>query len=96
MLFHVTHVHTSESCPAHDPELLRNTIGKIFGSAEQIGVKLVGSYVDAPAHTIYFIVETDAVDKLKDLFDPLLNIGHTEIRPVVDGLASYKKRVGES
>jgi len=96
MLFHVTHVHTPESCPAHDPERLRATFGKIFANAEQIGVKLVGVYVDAPAHTIYFIVEADAAEKLRDLFDPGLNIGRAEIRPIVDGLAAYKRRVGES
>ena len=91
MLFHVTYTHTPQLCPSHDPERLRATFGKILGSAEEIGVKLVGLYADAPAHTTYWILETDSAEKLDELFDPGLDIGHAEIRPVVRGLGAYRK-----
>ena len=54
MLFHITHVHTPESCPYHDPEKARATFGKMLGSAESLGVTLVGAWVDAPApYSVY-------------------------------------------
>ena len=95
MLFHVTHTHTWESCPAHNPELIKSTFGRMLSSAEKIGVNVIGRYVDAPAHTVYFILEADSVEKLADFFEPALNIGHAEIRPVEDGLAAVKRRMRE-
>jgi hypothetical protein len=96
MLFHVTHTHTPESCPAHDPERARETFGKVLSSAEGIGVKLIGAWVDAPAHAVYLVVEADSVEKLSELFFPALTIGHADIRPVEDALALFKKRFPES
>jgi hypothetical protein len=95
MLFHVTHIHSPETCPAHDPEQARATFGKILGSAEEIGVKLVGAWVDGPAHTAYFVVETDSAEKLFDLFYPTLGIASAEISPVEDTLALFKRRFAE-
>jgi hypothetical protein len=95
MLFHVTHVHSPETCPAHDPQRVRSTLGKVLGSAEEIGVKLIGVYAEAPGHRMYFIVETDTVEKLEDLFFPALSIGHAEIRPVTDAVALLKRKFGE-
>ncbi|UCC60543.1 MAG: hypothetical protein JSV02_01575 [Dehalococcoidia bacterium] len=96
MLFHVTHVHTPESCPAHDPEKARNTFGKVLSSAEEVGVKLLGAWVDAPSHTVYLVVETDSVSKLSDLFFPALAIGSADISPVEDALALLQRRFSES
>lgn len=96
MLFHITHVHTPETCPAHDPEKVRATFGKILASAEEIGVKLVGAWVNGPAHTSYFVVETDAVEKLFDLFFPALGIATAEVSPVEDALALFKRRFAEN
>ena len=95
MLFHVTHVHSPESCPAHDPELVRDTLGKLLTGAEQSGVKLVGAWADGPGHTLYFVVETDSASKLFDLFYPTLRMGSAEIRPVEDTLALFKRRFAE-
>ena len=61
MLFHITHTHTPQMCPRHDTNKTRNTWGKTFFKAESSGVKLLASYVDAPAHTVYFIVDADSV-----------------------------------
>ena len=86
MLFHITHVHTPETCPYHDPEKARATFGKVLGSAEQLGVTVVGAWVDAPAHTIYSVVETDSSQKIEELLAPAFEIGHAETRVVQDGL----------
>ena len=93
MLFHITHVHTSETCPYHNPEKARATFGKMLSGAEQLGVKLVGVWVDAPAHTIYIVVETDSAQKIEELLGPAFEIGHAETRVVQDGMALLKRRV---
>jgi hypothetical protein len=64
-------------------------------SADKVGVKVIGQYADAPAHTVYFIIEADSVKKIADFFEPALKIGHAEIRPVEDGLAAVKRRMSE-
>lgn len=94
MLFHITHVHTPEACPYHDPEKARATIGKMLGSAESLGVTLVGVWVDAPAHTLYIVVETDSSQKLEELLGPGFEIAHAETRVVQDGRALLQRRTG--
>ncbi len=94
MLFHITHVHTPETCPGKDPKKVRETIGKMLSSAEQLGVKLVGVWVDAPAHTIYIVVETDSAQKIEEFLAPAIEMGHAETRVVSDGLALLKRRTG--
>ena len=96
MLFHITHVHTPESCPAGDPERARNTIGKMLAGAEGPGIKLVGAWADAPGHAFYLVVDADSVDKLTDLFFPALTMAHAEITPVEDALALFKRRVADA
>jgi hypothetical protein len=92
MLFHITHVHTPETCPYHDPEKARATFGKILGGAEQLGVKLVGAWVDAAAHTAYIVVEADSAQKLEELLAPGLEIGYAETSVVQDGRELQKRR----
>jgi len=43
MLFHVKHVHTHETCPAGDPELVKKTFGTVVlpEHASKTGVKLL-------------------------------------------------------
>ena len=94
MLFHITHVHTPETCPYHNPEKARETFGKVMSNAEKLGVKLVGAWVDAPAHTIYLVVETDSVQKIEELLAPAFEIGHAETRAVSDAAAVLKRRGG--
>jgi hypothetical protein len=92
MLFHITHVHTPETCPYHNPEQARATFGKVLGGAEELGVKLVGVWVDAPAHTIYIVVDTDSSQKIEELLAPAFEIGRAETRVVQDGLLLLKRR----
>lgn len=96
MLFHITNVHTPETCPYHNPEKARATFGKMLSSAEQIGVKLIGVWVDAPAHTIYIVVETDSSQKIEELLEPTFEIAHAETRVVQDGRTLIQRRVEQS
>jgi hypothetical protein len=91
MLFHVIHSHTAELCPAGNKELVKNTWGKVFASAGEIGIKIVGSYVNAPAHTLYFIIDSDSVEKIERFFTPVLKMGETEINPVSNALDTIKR-----
>ena len=95
MLFHITHQHTPETCPYGDPERTRETFGRMIPSAEQLGVKLVGAWVDAPAHTVYLIVETDSVQKNEELLALFFKIGIAETRAVSDAAAALKRNLGE-
>jgi hypothetical protein len=87
--------HTPATCPYGDPERTKATFGKMMSSVEQLGVKLVGAWVDAPAHTVYLIVETDSVQKIEELLAPVLKIGIADIRAVSDAAAVLKRHVGE-
>jgi len=40
MLFHVTHVHTPETCPSDDPEKIKATFGKMLTIADELDVKV--------------------------------------------------------
>jgi hypothetical protein len=84
MLFHCSHSHTPETCPADDPQQLRDTFGKMIAPDAESGVSLIGGYLDAPAHRLFFVVETDSAEKVQRYLEPLLRIGYTEVRPVVD------------
>jgi len=94
MLFHCTHSHTPEACPASDPQRLRDTLGKMMTAVagSESGVSLVGGYLDSPAHRIYLVLDTDSAQKLQELFEPLLGVGYTEIRPVVDVRQAMQRR----
>ncbi len=96
MLFHITHIHTPETCLYHNPEKARATFGKMLSGAEQPGVKLVGVWVDAPAHTIYIVAETDSAEKIQEFLEPAFEIGHAERRVVQDGRALLQRRVEQS
>ena len=91
MLFHITHVHTPETCPGKDPEKVRDTFGKMLTNAEEIGVKMVGVWADGPSHTIFMVIETDTAEKIFDFILPGLTIGTAEVKPVQDAMALLKR-----
>jgi hypothetical protein len=75
----------------HDPEKAKNTVGKVLANAESAGVKVIGAYVDPPAHAFYYIVETDAVENIQAFLDPIIDLGYADIRPVSDAYSTVKK-----
>ena len=83
MLFHITHTHTATNCSANRPER-QAAFGQVMQTAGDHGVTIVGTYTDAPGHTVYLIAETDDALAIAKLLRPVLEYGHYEIRPVVD------------
>ena len=91
MLFHVKHTHSAETCPAGNRENVRNTWGKVLSGAKGNGVKLVGAYVDAPAHTVFLVIDTDSMGNIEKLFIPVLKTGEAEITPVTNAFDTIKR-----
>jgi hypothetical protein len=84
MLFHVTHVHTPETCPSDDPAKIKATFGKMLSIAEELDVKVHSLYSNNIAHTMYMVVESDSAESISQMFDPTLKIANAEISPIVD------------
>ena len=84
MLFHVTHTHTWEGCPYHDPDRVRETFGKALAGVVDSDVELVGAWVDAPAHKVFLVVDATSAVQIEEALAPIIDIGWAETRPVVD------------
>lgn len=90
MLFHITHQHTEETCPAHDADRMAETFGKMMEAIKESGIDLRGFYANAPAHRVYMVIEADSVDVINKVLYPALKIGTAEIEPVSDAAATAK------
>lgn len=95
MLFHVTHTHTWESCPYNDPEKARATFGEALAGIGETGAKLVGAWVDAPAHKFFLVLDADSADKVEAALAPIIDIGCAETRPVSDAAEVLRRRMAE-
>ena len=84
MLFHVTHVHTPETCPSDDPEKMKATFGKMLSNADDLDVKIHSLYSNNIAHTLFMVVESDSAEAISKMMDPTLKIASAEISPIVD------------
>ena len=58
MLFHITQVHTPETCPRDD-----GGSNSLFDATVK-GVRLIGRYGANAQHTLFFIVEADDVNQI--------------------------------
>ena len=87
MLFHVTHVHTPETCPSNDPERIKATFGRMLSIADELGVKVHSMYSNNIAHKMYMVVETDSAENISRMMDPTLKIAHAEVSPITDAHA---------
>jgi len=94
MLFHVTHTHSWEACPYHDPDRAQETFGKAMKGIMESDVELVGAYVDAPAHTTFLLLDAGSAGQIEEALAPVIDIGWAETRPVVD-FAEVMSRVTE-
>ncbi len=83
MLFHVKHTHSWEACPYHDADRARDTFGKAMAGIQESDVELVGAYVDAPAHSVFLILDATSADQIEEALAPVIDIGWAETRPVV-------------
>jgi hypothetical protein len=93
MLFHVTHVHTVETCPSNDPERIKATFGKMLENADELGVKIHSMYSNNIAHKMYMVVETDSAESISKMMDPTLKIATAEVSPIVDAHAVMSRLI---
>jgi len=55
--------------------------GKFDTSLTSTGpMKIVGVWLDGPAHTIYAVVESDSAEAIRKACDGLMDIGPVEVR----------------
>jgi len=81
MRFHVTMIHTPESCPGPRGG---TPVPDWPARANEVDVQLISAVVCQPAHTQFFVVETDDYAKLHELLRPFSGISKAEITPVRD------------
>ena len=93
MLFYVTHVHTAETCPSDDPEMIKATFGKMLSNADEFGVTVHSMYSNNIAHTMYMVVETDSAESISKMMDPTLKTATAEISPIVDAHAVMNRLI---
>jgi hypothetical protein len=71
-----------EACKTHDVEGQR-LIKKAFTGASEKGVTVHSVYSNRPEHTMFMVLEADTFEQIDDFFDPLLEMGHANISPVI-------------
>ena len=82
MLFVVKLTHDYSTCQAHHPEkfpLFRDTLANV----KEHGIKVHGHYSNRLEHTNYMILEAETFEQLDAAFDPILEMGHFEVTPVI-------------
>ncbi len=67
----------------------------MMSSVEPLGIRLIGAWVDAPAHTVYLVKEADSVQNIEELLARGFEIEHAETRAVSDAAAVLKGIIGE-
>lgn len=83
MLFQITHLHTSDSCPGVVPD-----IGDRMGEWWQAlkanpDLNVLGAYVSPMDHTFHITVEADDYAPVARAFGPLNAIGEGDTTPVI-------------
>ncbi|HET9499191.1 MAG TPA: DUF3303 family protein [Marmoricola sp.] len=76
MLFHITQVHSPESCPKHEGgsnSLYDDTIE---------GVRLIGRYGANAQHTLFYVVEADDVEAIHRFLWPGFRRCTSTVTPV--------------
>ena len=92
MLFHVTHTHSWESCPYHDPERATATFGKMLAGAADAEAKLVGAWIDAAAHQIFLVLDADSPTQIEEFLAPVIDVGWAKTRVVGDAMEVVRRR----
>jgi hypothetical protein len=80
MLFVAIHQHAPELCPADNPAPVHQLADQEHIRAA--GVKVLGSYIAPPEHTLYFLLEADDYAQVVRYFRPMMKIGTPRIVPV--------------
>lgn len=79
MLFIAIHNHTPELCPADSPAPVHQLADE--NHIKESGVKVIGSYIAPPEHTLYFVLEADNYGQVVRYFRPMMKIGTPRIVP---------------
>ena len=82
MTVHATWIYSYEACKTHDAEG-QKLIKKAFASAAEKGVTVHPVYSNRPEHKNFMVLEADTFEQIDDFFDPLLEMGHADIFPVI-------------
>lgn len=80
MLFVATHTHPPELCPVDNPVGVHQLADEQH--IKESGVKVLGSYIAPPEHTLYFVLEAQEYAQVVKYFRPLMKIGTPRITPV--------------
>ena len=82
MLFMIQSSHDYSTCQTHDPEkgpLFKETLANLGNH----GVKIHAQYSNRLEHTLFIVCEADTFEALDAAFDPILEMGHLEVTPVM-------------
>jgi hypothetical protein len=80
-LYLVQHVHTAETCPMHDPAMVRQLANHMTQTnADAYGVKIVADWVYEPEHTAMFVLDADSPEKASNFVLPFLSVGSITIK----------------
>jgi hypothetical protein len=61
-----------------------------MAKAKDLGITIHAAYVCAPAHTVFYVVETEGMENIHKWFDPMLEYGTATFHPVLDLAAAQK------
>lgn len=95
VLFHITHTHQPQQCLFEDPESLAATFGTVDAAMAKAGATVVGSWVNAAAHTFYWVVDAQEAGQITRGLAPIVTRGHADIRVVTDLQATIAMLRGE-
>ena len=83
MLFMITSSHDYSTCQTHDPvkgPIFRETLENLGDH----GVKVHKMYSNRLEHTLFIVCEADSFEQLDNAFDPILEMGHLQVTPVME------------
>ncbi len=94
MLVHISHIHNWESCPYHDEETAAATFGKMLREADD-HVRIVGAWVDAPAHQFFIVADADSAEDIEAFLAPVIDVGYAKTQVVQEAAGITSRVSGE-
>ena len=84
MRFHIQNHHTPENCGTHLEERKEgiNSVADWPARCKELGIEYVIGGGCQPEHFHFMVVETDEVEKLRDLMSPMLGRWTSVVSPV--------------
>lgn len=82
MLFIIQSTHDYSTCQTHHPEkapIFKNTLANLGAH----GVTVHAQYSNRLEHKLFIVCETDSFEAIDSAFDPILEMGHYEVTPVM-------------